>query len=61
MYRILTVLLLLTTTSATVFQDCGSVGSPVTVDIEDCELPPCVLSRGHLANATVQYTASEYI
>ncbi|XP_037775038.1 NPC intracellular cholesterol transporter 2-like [Penaeus monodon] len=45
--------------SATVFQDCGSVGSDVVLSVENCELPPCLLERGSTYSVNIQFTSSQ--
>ncbi|XP_042857777.1 NPC intracellular cholesterol transporter 2-like [Penaeus japonicus] len=44
--------------SATFFQDCGSVGSDVVLNVEDCDVPPCLLERGSTYSVNIQFTSS---
>ncbi|XP_063602301.1 NPC intracellular cholesterol transporter 2-like [Penaeus indicus] len=45
--------------SATVYQDCGSVGSDVVLSVENCELPPCLMERGSTYSVNIQFTSSQ--
>ncbi|KAK4313594.1 hypothetical protein Pmani_015073 [Petrolisthes manimaculis] len=56
--RILLFLLLASYVSATVFQDCGSLGSDVTFIVEGCEVPPCLLHRGTIIPTIIEFIPS---
>ncbi|KAK4325702.1 hypothetical protein Pmani_003646 [Petrolisthes manimaculis] len=56
--RSLLLVLLVSYTSATVYQDCGSVGSDVQFSVEGCEAPPCLLYRGTTMNIGFQFISS---
>ncbi|XP_068232409.1 mite group 2 allergen Gly d 2.02-like [Palaemon carinicauda] len=43
---------------ATQFQDCGSIGIDVVLDVADCPTPPCVLQRGHSYLINFKFTSS---
>ncbi|KAG0723415.1 Ubiquitin-related modifier 1 [Chionoecetes opilio] len=55
----LVLLLCWVATDATIFQDCGSVGSDVQLAVEGCSIPPCQLHRGEVVNINFKYTASK--
>lgn len=37
----------------------GSVGTDVVLNVENCELPPCLLERGSTYNVNIQFTSSK--
>ncbi|XP_037774700.1 NPC intracellular cholesterol transporter 2-like [Penaeus monodon] len=43
-------------TSATLVQDCGSVGTIVSSEIEDCDLPPCLVTRPNNYDVNITFT-----
>ncbi|KAK7065289.1 hypothetical protein SK128_017860 [Halocaridina rubra] len=43
---------------ATLFLDCGSQGTDVTMDVEGCTEPPCILERGSSYLVNFKYTSS---
>ncbi|XP_045115767.1 mite group 2 allergen Pso o 2-like [Portunus trituberculatus] len=45
--------------ASTLFQDCGSVGSDVVLNVEGCEVPPCQLKRGEVVDVNFKFTASK--
>merc|ERR1712212_788301 len=51
-------LCLVSATSATIFQDCGSLAQNVVFTLTDCEAPPCVLQRGTTYDVNFKFTAS---
>jgi len=53
------VLCLVSATTATLFQDCGSVGSDIEFNVDGCEFPPCVLKRGSSTPVNLKFTSSE--
>ncbi|XP_045611509.1 mite group 2 allergen Tyr p 2 isoform X2 [Procambarus clarkii] len=59
MHRLLVpAVLLAATVSATLFQDCGSVGSMVSLEVDGCDVPPCEIHRGHTVNTSLHFTPS---
>ncbi|KAG7164852.1 NPC intracellular cholesterol transporter 2 homolog a-like [Homarus americanus] len=57
-YILVTAVCLASTVSATFFEDCGSVGSDVKVEVEGCNIPPCHLPRGDILDVNIQFTSS---
>ncbi|XP_037772516.1 NPC intracellular cholesterol transporter 2-like [Penaeus monodon] len=51
-------LCLVSVASATIFQDCGSLGADVDLRVEGCDVPPCVLKRGETYPFEILFTAS---
>ncbi|XP_018014586.1 mite group 2 allergen-like Ixo r 2 [Hyalella azteca] len=42
---------------ATEFQDCGSEALTVALEVESCDIPPCIVKRGDTLSATILFTA----
>ncbi|KAK8390380.1 hypothetical protein O3P69_010218 [Scylla paramamosain] len=45
--------------ASTLFQDCGSVGSDVELNVEGCTMPPCQLKRGEVVDVNFKFTSSK--
>ncbi|XP_071529393.1 NPC intracellular cholesterol transporter 2-like [Panulirus ornatus] len=58
MRALVLLIFLVASASATFFQDCGSVGSNVEVNVEGCDVPPCILERGQTIDVNIKFTAS---
>ncbi|XP_042883501.1 NPC intracellular cholesterol transporter 2-like [Penaeus japonicus] len=56
MHQAILLSVLLGLTSATFVQDCGSAGTIVSAEIEDCELPPCVITRPNNKDVNITFT-----
>ncbi|XP_042212485.1 NPC intracellular cholesterol transporter 2-like [Homarus americanus] len=57
----LLLLVLLDYVAATLYEDCGSVARIVRVDIEDCILPPCHVTRPDIQDVNITFSPIDVV